>query len=485
MNREAFLAEFDYDVEKDFDVDHNPATWNTTSTKSAHRFWGDETYKIVVVSAGESRYQSGLSAISPDGNYVAVASGHFVGVYHVASQQHRGKIERLVDPCCGLYLIPLASNAGYQLVIACSDGSELNGKIYLLELNRDGQQVQDTPVLGIDGLVQPCMSPIIAELGRRYDLQTVSTLVDAVKVDLTKALEKLQSSLVTKDLTQLQGTFSGFGSCPVSADGRLLLILTKNQSTQDGNRPPSELPHIGIFDIGSHKFTHNVGGHEDAIMWTSFSPNDQYFASASWDGTFRICYTGTGACKHIIGPTGGQCWSGAWSPDSRHILLCGMANTHSEGVGNGGRGPLVGVYCVETGEQIARFKHERLRHWVREVAWSSRGDIAIAHAGELWVWNPFEDVLVTSFAVKVATPLMRVFAGTTRPIWAEGGKLLLHRNEDGTVEVWDRDRNVKWRMQRPKGAGAKQYTKGLHWAEKEKMVISFDGDGSLRFYKLE
>ncbi|THV71639.1 WD40 repeat-like protein [Aureobasidium pullulans] len=238
-------------------------------------------------------------------------------------------------------------------------------------------------------------------------------------------------------------------------------------TTQRGSRPAEELPKVVVYDFMNKSQKQVLSGHEDLVTWTSFSPDNSHIASASWDGTYRIFDSTTGDCKHIIGPIGGQCSSGAWSPDSAHIIVRGNGRRVSEDIGAIESYSLVAVYSAMTGEEVTQFKHRRdSRSRSGQIAWSSRDEIAISHETDIWIWKPLEDKVISSFSLSADNSMLKAFARFNKISWAKDGQLLIVMSGDHTIEVWDRVLNVKWTLQRPQGLTTKR-------------------DGYLRFYNVE
>lgn len=485
MDKDRFTDMFEYEVETDFSVKGVPASWASSTDKPAHRFWGDEDHKIEVPFSGEHRGTSAISTISPDGELVAVAGGNLITVYHIESKECRSSFRATLDDCHGLVFapsLPKEQGDGYQLVSESSEVGGAGGTLLFWDLDKSGRALDVVQPLPAREFAKQSLDAIIPGLSVNYGLSPESPLVEQIHNDYTKALEKLSSGLEVQHLNQLTGHLSSFAGKYFSADGKMLLYIDRNKTTQHGSRPPSELPHIIVYDVASHTQRYALGGHEDAIMWAAFSPDNKTIASASWDGTFRTWDVATGKCTHVIGPTGGQCWSGAWSPDSNHVLFGGMARREEGENGRVSSSTTVAVYSRETGDKVATFEHDRLKHWVRRLAWSSKGDIAIANGTEVWIWRPFENVIVSNFDLKIEERMLRRFA-EVEGVWWTGGRLTVQLG-DGTTELWDRDDNVKWRLQKPKGTRAPKSVRGVWWTEKYRTLIVLGGDRCLRFWEL-
>ncbi|KAI5207572.1 WD40 repeat-like protein [Aureobasidium subglaciale] len=479
---EKFLREYVYQVETDFSVDGESASWAPTRDRPAHRFWDDEDDKIDLRFSNNESSRLSSFAVSHDEKYVAYSDGSIVGVSNIETRAQRTLFRGLTLPCVNLMFSPaLNESGGYTLLVESSDRDEDEQALLFLTLDGDGKLRHNPDVVDVQKLLQSSLYPVMSEMNDFLNIGPESPLLEMVRQGYLKTLEKLRASVESRNLPNIPGCTSGFGSNPSTSDGRLFLYLIQNETTQSGSRPAAELPKVIVHDVVNNRLLHTLSGHEDAIMWTAFSPNDQYIATAAWDGTFRIYNVSSGDCKHIIGPTGGQCWSGAWSPDSKHILLSGMTD---EGEGEGFRNnTFVAVYSVETAQQINRFKHERLRSWVRCVAWSPKGDIAIVHETNLWIWDPFENEIVSEFSLKIDDRMMGGFAGFRKVQWVNNGDVLIVRAGDGTVEVWDRVGNTKYRLQRPKGSGIERDIRAVQWIQKDKTLRTLSSDGFMRMYR--
>ena len=60
--------------------------------------------------------------------------------------------------------------------------------------------------------------------------------------------------------------------------------------------------------------------------------------------------------------------------------------------------------------------------------------------------------------------------------------MLIAKMSSGTIEVWDQDRNVKWRLERPRGPGLARSARGCYWLGNSRTLVSLDSDASLRFH---
>jgi len=485
MDKQKFLAEYAYEVEKDFDVDGVPASWATPTSdgKPAHRTWDDEDEKIEL-RFFDDQNPDGVNLFAPshDGRFIAGSNGSSVGVINLGTKEQCMQFNGLVSPCVELMFSPvLLESGGYTLVIESYDRDRDSSEsvVFFLELDQNGHITQKLDAIDVEGLLQKSLDPVAAELDNSFGATSTTTLLESVREGYSDVLKKLRAGLESRDLSCVKGCTSGFNSNPFSMDGRLFLYTIQNESTQSGPRPAADLPMIIVYDLVNKCQKYVLSGHEDAIMWTAFSPDSQYIATAAWDGTFRIFDVSTGESKHVIGPTGGQCWSGAWSPDSKHVLLCGMAREEISSE------TFVAVYSAETAQQVNRLKDDQLKHWVRFAAWSARGEVAVVgEENHVWIWEPFEDKHISSFRLKVEDWLMERFAAVSEVQWADEGKLLIARAGDGTIEIWDRIANTKYRLQRPEGSGTERSIGVVRFVEQDRTLRSFSRDGFMRSYRI-
>ncbi|KAI4728831.1 WD40 repeat-like protein [Aureobasidium sp. EXF-10728] len=489
MNREKFLKEFLYDVEKDFDVNGTPASWAQTdqNPSAAHRFWGDEDCNIKLPPSDESKLHLNISTLSPDEKFIAAASGCVVSVHNIKTKELSMQFQGLTMPARGLVFSPLQKGTGgYTLMIASPDSDlpDSDTSFLFLELDRHGRRTVQPRLLDIDTLLQDSITPVALQLNELYGSAATSPYLNSVRAGYRQALARVQSTLEAKDLVRISGIAS-YRENPISSDGKLLLYRIKDKQKQGDPSQATQTTRIVVYDLVQNAQKHVIGGLTDSIAWAEFSMDARSVATVSRDGSLRISNTTSGESKHEITPPEGQYWKAEWSPDSKHILLSGLMREKNEDHTIRQTYHLA-VYSSETGEQVAKYRNENITSRVTGIitAWSPRNEIAIAHEINIWIWKPFEDIISTTWSLKIDNPLMRVFANTIELMWADEGRMLIAKNCGGTIEVWDQDRNVKWRMQRPMGPGTTRRARGVHWLESSKTLVSMDMDETLRFYDL-
>lgn len=488
VDRERFLEEFAYEVEKDFDVNSTPSSWADTELKPAHRYWGDEDHRIELAQLDDPNYRLNTSALTPDKKFIAVSNGPVVNLYDIATKECHMVFRGLTLPVRGLELSPLLTETGgYTLMISSSESDRFDSdkSLMFLELGPDGERMVQPQLLDIDSILELSMSPVISQLNGLCGSAVASSLLDTTRAQYKRALARLQATLEAKDLLQLDGVI---GDCTssISSDGGLLLYIRADNPFQEDSSRPRQSTKVIIYDLIQGRQKYILDNQGDAINWTGFSPDDTSIATVAELGTLRIFDTKSGECKHVVSAPRGQRYTSMWSPNSKHILLHGMAKQINEQRKTVSQTAYMAVHSAETGEQIAQYKTEDLarRSEAIRTAWSPRDEIAIASETRIVIWRPFENMTSTSLLVKLENPFMRLYARFVELTWVEEGKILVAKLSNGTIEMWDQDRNVKWRIERPRGPAIARSARGCHWLEESKTLVSLDSDASLRFYEL-
>ena len=488
MGPEKFLAEYELQLDKEFERDGEAAEW-AAPTDSSHRFFGGEDAIINLKEDDPDRSNGpdAEGALSPDGTYLAVSTNAVIRIYHVQSQEVRAELVGHQGNVAQLHFGPTLSEsvsrsaadtsisegkAKYRLVSAGGQVSGGDEAIITWLLDEDGKQLRRTMPFAIQDMADRAVAAISNDLKTHHGLG--STDIEAVHTGISDALRIADTKNRAKNIPLLNGQLPSFGTYPISADGKSLLYSAHGETTQHGKRPPEKLPQIVVVDLATQEERCRMKGHTDAIMWAGWSPDGNTIATASWDGYYKIWNAHTGECKHTIGPTKAQNWSGAFSPDGKYVLFSG---------GN----IKVAIYNVETGQEFAEMKTEgfKLEHWIRYFAWNPAGDcIAFCNDRNIVLWHPFENKVEKILQLKTDGSMLTRYNGFSTIRWAQGGRKLLLRDADYTTFVWDREKNVKWRFQRPQGMASDVYTEDIFYVEESDTVLSLDGDWKVRYWKL-
>jgi len=526
VHRSEFLRDFRLQVTTEFHRDGQDAQW--ASLASGPRFWGDEDESIQLDSSDSTEFGRARSAmaVNSDGRLLAVASSSVIRILDVETRELKGELKGHANSVGKLVFAPLAIRGEgeggrrcYTLLSVCQDDGGRGQNVVVWNLDAEGCLVARTPFepFGTDGLTDGAMSTITAELGQEHGVTTEE--LASIRAALCKAIDSVEKKHRLQALPSASGGLPHYNDIDLFSygdEGLRVLYLSKNETTQHGMRPDDQLPQIVIAGVRSNDDTGGdcdvednqetkgddlqtlkvLKGHTDMILSAAFSPNGKLVASASWDQTFRIWSAETGECLHTIGPTGNQNWVVAFTPSCEHVLLSG-------GGGRDKPSPLA-LYNTATGEEVSRLQHPDLESWLRNIAIHPDGkSAAVINGISVLLWDltqtNTDDGQPASNAIeilKIANPdqeagrgqarMFRSFASFIDVSWVDGGKKLLVRANDNTVFVWDRERNVKWRLQRPDGVELPSFDTDFAYVGDgdSGMVVALDGDMRVRFWKL-
>ncbi|KAM6535945.1 hypothetical protein FALCPG4_005470 [Fusarium falciforme] len=217
-------------------------------------------------------------------------------------------------------------------------------------------------------------------------------------------------------------------------------------------------------------------GHTDDIKWAGWSPDGTLLATASFDKTIRIWDAVQGHQVHCF-ETARYNWAGAFSPDSQHFVA-------TDGFG------IIRVYALHVDETLYwQFQDEGPKMWRPSVAWHPNGKLIAVGGkrdGEILLLDIVKEEVVQrrqlsrkDTKIEGETPLMIPgrFVGVNEIKFVDGGnKVVVWVSGDGSIEVFDLNKEVKWRFAR---GGTEDGPEAEKWRDENGKVTSEGGSGML------
>lgn len=441
-------------------------------------------------------YPSYHTALSPDGKLLAISTHtEHILIYDVHSQELRQKL----DGAGCLVFRPLVPSedgvakptqiAGEQLkklayTIVSSVNDEAShvqpnpDRLILWDLDRHGRSMDMDESIDPKTLATKAIDAIATELLAKHEWTRNFMDSSALHNEFEKALSRIAVKHRRRHNTILDNAVLGsFGSTSFSANGRLLLYHAANSSTQMGMREADRLPHVVVYDMEAKQELHRLSGHRDAIMWSAFSPDDEKIATVSWDGTLRMYSPTTGDLLWATENSGGQSWTGAFSPDSKFIAWSSKF------------GREIQVLDSSEGRQLSTFP-DKLSEWCRCLIWHPNNrDIALCAGKEAYIWTAFDggpNGSIPQHYMMDNDNKWPTMANIQRVDWMDQGKLLALEFSEGTNLVYNIERNTTELFKRPKGVDIAWIEHGLYGPiskrENDDYYLSVDGDGKIRYW---
>ncbi|KAK8917104.1 hypothetical protein H634G_09271 [Metarhizium anisopliae BRIP 53293] len=435
MDFDRFIETFELKLDKEFDCDGVAASW-APSTNGGPQLWGDE---LNAFRLDENDPMSELAekstaelTISPDREFMAIATNTAIRIYTVELKLLTAEFDGHEDTIQSIQFWKMDS------------GNVQEARYVILS--------QDSEPAGADGVI---FVWYLDEYGKRVGN--------------------------TKNPAQFEGRFVSGSATALSCDETLFVHSDRSITTQNWSRPSHLLPQLVIRSL-SDPLTEvcRLKGHQDSIMWASWSPTDpNIIASASWDESCRIWNAATGECIHSIQGRSGQNWTGDFSPNGEQILFAGRSRSGATHIA---------IYTVATGTCIQQLELPGLDGWSTPLKWSPNADvIALVINRSVILWDVATNKTTDVMTVHSDGGLRDDFCDITSVKWLDqkGSKLLV-RITDHTVFIWDRQRNWKWRLQRP--PGLQQLTTlstAEAFIEEKNLLLSLDGDWQVRTWEIE
>lgn len=502
-SQDDFLRKWHYAVERDFAKDGVPAYWAPSHPAS----WGTEHSSVT--------FDSKLSAasFSPDEKYLAVAAGRNVHVYETTTLTRVELIRTTGSTVASIEWQPTQANKkkdGYRLLAGVSQQLGVvrssmvmtwklgtNGEIDMLQ--RTSGQIADeqtadihygTPshaglssAINTSALAGSAAADVVNLLHGRYHLPEDPSTSAALAAGFQKVLEEVayQQDIGAKWEFATSGATYSPEADAFSHDGRYILVDTHRPG--DSGRQLAAKDYCDVWDVAERRQRARLAADVqfDTIVWAGWSPDDKTVATSCWDGTVALWDVGDLdkiTLKHMLGPSRGQNWTAAFSPDSSMIAH-----------GTGSHEHVVRIWEVESGAHVLSVAN--MPAWSRTLAWSP--DSASLSAGMM-----MGELCVVDVPARRVTQWWKLRGDNELLSWVElrgmrsidgGRKLLFATGADCGVEVYDFEKNEKWRVA-PTPADVGRMRDGWApmpglWWNARRQLLTLGKDNTLRFWKVD
>jgi WD40 repeat protein len=219
--------------------------------------------------------------------------------------------------------------------------------------------------------------------------------------------------------------------------------------------PPTPVARRALLAaLAFNHLTRVLEGHTDEVWRLAWSPNGQYVATASVDGTARIWDVASGECIAVLKGHPSTVETIAWSPDSaylattsrdRHIRLWNTA-----------------------GKLVARLS--RPSNVIRALAWSPDGRTIASGSDELLrIWDAHSHNLIDEFTGHADN----IFGLAYSP----DGRRVVTGSHDRTLRIWDMASGESLVI-----AGHQNTVESVDWSPDGTRVASASSDQSVRIW---
>ncbi|KAM0201470.1 hypothetical protein ACHAQI_011263 [Fusarium lateritium] len=454
-----FMADWRYAVEQDF----------TTSAGEPYPYadsgrlqWGNELKKITYKKPPH------LGCVSHDGKLLVLAVEHDI---HVVDAQTWETLTVLKGHTSKVDAVAFRPNDSRTLIscdVSMYDIREPNRQSTIILWNIEEEQATTSIEEGsLNSAARAAASVVgdkLAELGVSLDRSKTQYLETVFQ----PAIERLVAENMVAGKLTLKGKLVSSHESQVFSPSGQYVAYIPGKRPRSNHDDPWDIRIISVDDLTNGL---TLEGHTDSMMWLGWNFDESLFASVSWDGTIRIWDPKTGREKHLF-RTDHQNWTGGFSPDSRYFAIVdGAAN--------------VRVYAMSSGGQLHwTYEGQQSDSWRRTISWHPNNQwLAVGgeKCGELLLLDIEEKKLLQKRLLSVdnstskeeVRDMMKGFVGTYEVKFVDSGnKLAVWTFGDCSIEVYDINREVKWRFAR---GGTEDGPEADKWRDDKGKVTSKQG----------
>ncbi|KAJ4147655.1 hypothetical protein LMH87_002164 [Akanthomyces muscarius] len=453
-----------------------------------HQGWGNEIAKIPLQNASRG-------CISSDGSRMAIAVDKDVHVFDTKTHDTIAVLKAHLKSVTSIAFQP--NNAGILLTSSMASCTWTSGKVVveadaaIIAWRLDERTIAETQEADLpSSVVKASAAAAAADLAKSGTELRPEELEELERL-MAPSIQHVVTKHAAAGKTRIHGRLqTSFGSNVFSPSGRSMVYLPGN-SPETNDVAKWDMCICCTDDLLTPTLT--LSGHTDGIMWVGWNHDETLFASVAWDSTVRVWDAVTGETVHVF-RTGDRCqnWTGAFSPDSKYLATTdGTTRVHIYDLA-ARRSVKAGAEATDAAHWVYKGPKER-RGWQRTVAWHPNGTwlaVGKSHGDELLLLDVQEKRVLqkrtlSTAAAHVDREELRAtlghFVSVSQVRFADAGRKLVVWNQgDDSIEVFDLEKEQKWRF----GRGGTEDVPGAEaWRDENGKVTSPSGSGMLAWEK--
>lgn len=426
-----FYEDWRYCVQKDFT---NPSGEPVKYAQDGLRTWGSEWKKLSFPKSPD------LAAVNCDASLIAISTDDDIHIHDTTNFSQVLILKGHVTHIDGLAFQP-----GKPKILVSSAQNNRGGSlpaeptIIIWDLDKQASfpSIEDSVIADIASNATQTISQNLRETQHQVELSATEA------GSLTSEIEPLISRIIKTHSIANNKTIHGrlgtkFQSEIFSPSGSQMIYLP-------GNRPRSNSKatwDIRVFSMATHEDVLTLSGHTDAIMWTGFSPDENFIGTVAWDQSMRI-WDATNGQQIYKFETDQQNWTGGFSPNSQMFAgTCGNGTFY--------------VYSMSDGSTLIEEKLDKDYSWTRALSWSTDNKTLAMGTGKFFLYDvenkaiPQERILSKDKS-KMGDEFKRMLGVECVGVrFVDGGrKVVVQTSGDGGIEIYDLETWEKWRFARP------------------------------------
>lgn len=258
---------------------------------------------------------------------------------------------------------------------------------------------------------------------------------------------KVQNSVTNKLIKEIPLSNGGIHNIMWSPNGNYIATAGRNNDAI-------------IVDANNYKQKYVLKGHTQMLQCVAFSANDcKLFATSGNDATIKIWNLENGSLIKTLGGHTDVVHGVAWSPDGQYLASAGYDR-------------LINIYRVSDWSLVRTITGHI--SWIYYATWSPDSKYLASSSG-------VGDLSIRIWDISTGLEVKRLMGHTNKinfDPWSADGNFLLSASDDGTIRVWDVDKESNLKTYY---AGSGVYY--AEWSVYKNRIVSSTVNGSIRIWE--